>query len=234
MVSLVFGNTQNFKKADSLDNAKQFQEELALLQSIEETQQDNPQYLWRAARVYFNLGDQNAGDEKLQKKYFYPGFEHAEKCVAKAPELAEGHQYYAILVGKIGELEGTKQKIKNSYKVKEHALQAIELDPDNDSNYHVMGRWHFTLSELSWIEKKVAEMIYSELPEASFKEASVYFQKAHAINPEDLRHILWLGKSLYELGQTNAAEKTWKQALPIQPKSDSEKVIKQKIKKALN
>ncbi len=220
-------------KVDQLDTAKEYEAALSLMKENEDNYNDEPEFLWRMARAYFAIGDQNQDSEEIQKENYYPGFEKASKCVEIAPDLAGGHQYYAILVGKIGELEGTKQKIKNSYQVKEHALKAIELDPENDSNYHVMGRWHYALSELSWIEKKVAEMIYSELPEASFAEAADFFKQAHKINPTDLRHILWLGKSYEELGEDNQAENVWKKALTIEAVTGSDKNIKAQIKKAL-
>lgn len=225
--------TELLEKVDQLDDAKQFTEALALLQQNEAGYENDADFLWRMARAYFAIGDQNQDNEEIQKENYYPGFEKAQKCVAIAPNLAGGHQYYAILVGKIGELEGTKQKIKNSYEVKEHALKAIELDPENDSNYHVMGRWHFTLSELSWVEKKVAEMIYSKLPEASFAEAAEFFSQAHTINPTDLRHILWLGKTYEELDNDEQAQEIWKKALTIEAVTESDKTIKTQIKKAL-
>jgi len=236
LLSFLFGQMEKgelLKKADELNTAKDFQAELKLLLEKEVKYEEDADFLWRLARAYFSIGDQNQENEEIQKDNYYPGFERARKCVAINPQLAEGHQYYAILVGKIGELEGTKQKIKNSYEVKEHALKAIELDPENDSNYHVMGRWHFTLSELSWVEKKVAEMIYSKLPEASFEEAAEFFKKAHEIQPTDLRHILWLGKAYEELDKKADARTVWKKAATIQPKTELDKKIQTEIKDRL-
>lgn len=220
-------------KVDQLDTAKEYEAALSLMKENEGKYNNDPEFLWRMARAYFAIGDQNQDNEEIQKENYYPGFEKAQKCVEIAPDLAGGHQYYAILVGKIGELEGTKQKIKNSYQVKEHALKAIELDPENDSNYHVMGRWHYTLSELSWVEKKVAEMIYSKLPEASFAEATEFFKQAHQINPTDLRHILWLGKTYEELDDDEQSRTVWEKALTIEAVTKSDKNIKAQIKKAL-
>ena len=220
-------------KVDQLDDAKEFQSALKLLKDNKENYTEDADFQWRMARAYFAIADQNEGNKEVEKENFYPGFDCAKKCIELNPNLAEGHQYYAILVGKIGELEGTKQKITNSYQVKEHAMKAIELDPSNDSNYHVMGRWHYTLSELSWVEKKVAEMIYSKLPDASFEEAAGFFKKAHELNPTDLRHILYLGKTLDKLGKKDEAKAVWKEGLAIAPKSDSDKNMLKEIKEEL-
>jgi tetratricopeptide (TPR) repeat protein len=150
-----------------------------------------------------------------------------------APNVAGGHQYYAILIGRIGEIEGTKQKIENSYAVREHTMKAIELDPTNDSNYHVMGRWHFALADLSWVERKIASIIYATPPAASFEKAVEYFSKAHELNPTDIRHLLWLGKSYAKLDQNDNAIKALKQALALPAKSDADKNQQKEAKELL-
>ncbi len=237
LFSFVFSQVEKndfFVKIDHLNDLKDYSNALKLLKEQKSNYSENEQYLWRLSRAYFTIGDQNQDSEQIQKDNYYPGLKLAEKCLKINPNLAEGHQYYAILIGKIGELEGTKQKIINSYEVKKHALKAIELDPENDSNYHVMGRWNYALSELSWIEKKVAGMIYSKLPEASFEEGVKFFQQAHKLKPNELRHILWLGKSLEKTGKKDEAKKMWKKGLLIDATSDSDKNFKNQIKKALN
>ncbi len=221
------------KQADEFDNNKNFFAAMKMLRQAESIDKDNPEVLWRIAREYFQFADQNPTDKGLQKKNLYPGFEYAKKCVEIAPNIAGGHQYYAILIGRIGEEEGTKQKIKNSYPLKEHTLKAIALDPENDSNYHVMGRWHFALSELSWVERKVANIIYSTVPNASFEEAAQYFSKANELKPGEIRHMLYLGKTYIKLGKNSQAKKILQSAEKISPKSDSEKGMLSEVKELL-
>ncbi|RKY47625.1 MAG: hypothetical protein DRP88_04050 [Candidatus Neomarinimicrobiota bacterium] len=226
IVFLAAGSIQDIiKKADSLREEKKYQEVLEVLKESEKIDPENSELLWRLARAHFDLADQTPEDMKLQKEHLYPGFEYAKKCIELDPNCAGGHQYYAILIGRIGEIEGTKQKIRNSYEVKKHALIAIKLDPKNDANYHIMGRWHYALSDLSWIEKKVAEVVYGKLPEASFEEAEYYFKKAHELAPDDPRHLLWLGKTQLKLGKKEEARKSFEMAIKIKPKSESDKNI---------
>jgi tetratricopeptide (TPR) repeat protein len=107
--------------------------------------------------------------------------------------------------------------------VKEHTVKAIELDPENDSNYHVMGRWHFALADLSWFERKIASIIYATPPAASFEKAVEFFSKAHDIKPDDIRHLLWLGKSYEKMDKKDQARKILKKALAIPATTDSDK-----------
>jgi len=224
--SFVFGQNSEFQtlldEIDELNDANEFDAAMTKLQKAEKIDKDNPEFLWRMARNYFQFADQNPEDLELQKKNLYPGFKYAERCLKSAPKVAGGHQYYAILIGRIGELEGTKQKITNSFKVKEHTMIAIGLEPENDSNYHVMGRWHFVLADLNWFERNIAELIYGDVPEASFNESVKFFSKAHELKPDEIRHLLWLGKAYLKLDKDSLAENSLKNAVKITPDSDSD------------
>jgi len=237
LVSIAMAQSAKVKslltEAEKLHDANDYQGTTAKLQEAEKLNKDNPEILWKIARAYFDFADQDPENLELQKKNIYPGFEYAKRCIEIAPNVAGGHQYYAILIGRIGEIEGTKQKITNSYAVKEHTLKAIELDPTEDSNYHVMGRWHYALADLSWVERQIASVIYAKPPAASFESAVEFFTKAHELNPTDIRHLLWLGKSYEKLGQKDKAIDALKQALAITATTDSEKNMHQEAKKLL-
>lgn len=224
---LLFAQNADVQKilvaAEELHDAKDYQGTMTKLREAEKLDPNNPEILWKIARAYFDFADQKPDDIDVQKKNLYPGFEYARRCVEIAPNMAGGHQYYAILIGRIGEVEGTKQKIENSYAVREHTMKAIELDPGNASNYHVMGRWHYALADLSWFERKIASIIYATPPDAYFEKAVYFFNKAHEIEPDDIRHLLWLGKSYEKLGQTENAKKALKEALAIPPETESDK-----------
>lgn len=220
-------------EAEALRDADNYTAALAKLKESEKMDPDNPEILWKLARAYFDIADQDEKNIELQKANIYPGFEYAKKCIEIAPNVAEGHQYYSILIGRIGEIEGTKQKIENSYAVREHTMKAIELDPDNDSNYHVMGRWHFALADLSWVERKIASVIYATPPAASFEKAVEFFSKAHKLKPDDIRHLLWLGKSYEKLDQDNKARDALKKALALPAESDADKNMQQEAQELL-
>ena len=220
-------------EVETLRDADNYDAAMEKLKEAEKLEPDNPEILWKMARGYFDLADQDENDADLQVKTIYPGFDYAKRCVEMAPNVAGGHQYYGILIGRIGEIEGTKQKIENSYAVREHTMKAIELDPENDSNYHVMGRWHFALADLSWVERKIASIIYATPPAASFEKAVEFFNKAHKLNPDDIRHLLWLGKSYEKLDQNDNAKKALKQALALPATSDSDKNQQKEAKELL-
>ena len=88
-----------------------------------------------------------------------------------------------------------------------------------------MGRWHYALSDLSWLERTFASIIYATPPEASFEEAEDYFMEAARMAPEDIRHYLWLGKTRIELNNNQGARSSLKTALELPAKSDSDNLL---------
>ncbi|MFC1543023.1 hypothetical protein ACFL4K_00625, partial [Candidatus Neomarinimicrobiota bacterium] len=146
-----------WQKIDELNDAKDFDGAYAMLAPLEDENGDDVRYLWRTARHHFNNSD-NTTDEGVIERELYIGFSYAERALAADSNSADANGYYGILIGRVGEIEGTKQKIINSYDVANYTQRAIELDPENDSWQHVMGRWHYTLADLSWIERQIAAL----------------------------------------------------------------------------
>ncbi|MBC8400185.1 MAG: hypothetical protein H8E14_01715 [Candidatus Marinimicrobia bacterium] len=219
-------------QADAQHELDAYDAVFKFLKEAEAVDAESYEVIWRLARAHFDFSD-NTTDEAEIEKNLYAGFEYAEKALKIGDDRAESHKWYGILIGRVGEIEGTEQKIKNSYAVAEHTRKAIELDPEDSGNYHVMGRWHFTLADLSWFERTIASIVYATPPEASFEEARGYFKQAIVKDPEDIRNYLWLGKTLEELDDEDGAGQAYKQALGIEASSDSDKILQEEARELL-
>ena len=95
---------QLLAEAEKLHDADNFEGTMAKLREAEQLDKENPEILWKIARAYFDFADQQPDNMEAQKENLYPGFEYAKRCVETAPNVAGGHQYYAILIGRIGEI----------------------------------------------------------------------------------------------------------------------------------
>ncbi|MFQ6615395.1 MAG: tetratricopeptide repeat protein [Fidelibacterota bacterium] len=219
-------------RADERHEQNDFPGSYELLKDAEELDPDNLEVLWRLARAHFDFSD-NTDDEELIESHVRQGFEYAQRALGTDDASAKAHKWYGILIGRVGEIEGTEQKIKNSYKVAEHTLRAIELDPEDDGTYHVMGRWHFTLADLNWFERTIASLVYAAPPEASFEEARDYFQKAIDKEPGDIRHYVWLGKTLIQLDDEEGARGALNRGLAIRPQSESDRLLQDEARDLL-
>ncbi len=220
-------------KADALHELDDFSGNFELLKEAEGLEAENFEVVWRLARAHFDFFD-NSEDENVISENAHAGLDYAKKALEMDESRAESHKWYGILIGQVGILEGTKQKILNSYEVKEHTLKAIELDPEDDGNFHVMGRWHHTLADLSWFERKIAGLIYAKPPKASFDEAVEFFQQAIDMEPGEVRHHLWLGKSYEGLGDKEAAKNAYTAALAITAENDSDRILQKEAQELLD
>lgn len=220
-------------QADAKHDADDFDATFELLKAAEKLDANNYDVVWRLARAHFDFSD-NSTDETVISDNYYAGLEYAKTALELGDDQPESHKWYGILIGKVGELEGTKQKILNSYEVKEHTMKAIELDPEDDGNYHVMGRWHYTLADLSWVERKVASLIYATPPEASFAEAAEFFKKALSIAPNDIRNRLWLGNSYAAMDMIEEAKAEYNKAISITAENDSDRKLQKEAQDLLS
>ena len=223
---------QDWAGIDELNDAKDFDGAYALLEPLAAEHAADVEYQWRMARHHFNVSD-NTTDDAVISEALYAGFEFAKEALETDSTSSNAHGYYGILIGRVGEIEGTKQKIINSFAVRDHTVIAIELDPAYDGWPHVMGRWHYTLADLSWIERTVASIVYETPPEATFEEAETFFKKAGELAPDDIRHFLWLGKTQLELDKDDAARASLETAVSLPQQSDSDAIMQQDAKELL-
>ena len=85
-----------------------------------------------------------------------------------------------------------------------------------------------------WIERNIASLAYATPPEGSFSEAIDYFKSAKNLNPDDIRHYLWLGKSYYANYQNNEARNILNDGMKIKVTNESDKILKDQIKELLS
>ncbi len=227
-ISFSFSYYGVYKEIDELHEQSKFKEVLAMCITHYESNPNDVQILWRLSRSYFDIADQTS-DTKIQKENIDKALPYATKALELDKFSAKANHWYAVIIGKKGLLEGTKQKIINSREVEKHAKLAIKIDPSYDGTHHLMGRWHYNIANLAWYEKTIANTIYAKVPEGSFSEAIEYFTDAMNANPEDLRHYLWLAKSYYAKSNYVDSKRILEQAKKLQVKNDSDRLLMEQI-----
>jgi tetratricopeptide (TPR) repeat protein len=149
---------------------------------------------------------------------------YAERAVAVAPDESDAHLSVAICLGKLTPLAGSREKIENSRKIKTAAEKAVKLNPQSDFAWHLLGRWHQSLANIGGATRALASVIYGGLPAASNDEAVKCFQKAMALNPKRLVHVVELGRTYQMMGREAEAKRYLEQGLgmPNKDKDDPE------------
>ncbi|NXG13846.1 RMD2 protein, partial [Grallaria varia] len=162
-------------------------------------------FLWRLARAYGDLFEMTT-DAEEKRKYVTDG----------VIQHASFRWKFAIMCGYMSQFESVQNKIRNGYLFKEHLDKAIELKPQDPFLYYLNGRWCYSVSQLSWIEKKVATALFGTPPTSTVEEALQNFLKAEEMHPGYSKcNYVYLAKCYKDLGQKNNALKYCDSALSI-------------------
>ncbi|XP_061173245.1 regulator of microtubule dynamics protein 1-like [Saccostrea echinata] len=175
-----------------------------MLQNNKERFVDNVEYCWRLAKSTYQVAqiEGSRGNPDKKKQLVYASKDLSQKAVAMDEKCASAHKWFAITLGSIGDYESTQEKIKNGYIFKEHIERAIQLNPSDPSNHHLLGRWCYGVYMLSWIERKAAATLFATPPTSTAEEALTHFLEADRLNPGKWKeNLLYIGKCYYQMSK---------------------------------
>ena len=139
---------------------------------------------WRYARACLDAA--NALPEKDAKRegLTFEGLRAAERAAALAPENGLAQKWLGVMLGSVGDFQTTKEKIQNSYKVREALDAAYLLRPDDATVALALGQWCLKVAGVSFVERGLARAIFGgSPPEATYAEALKFFRSAQELKP---------------------------------------------------
>lgn len=174
---------------------------------------DHAELYWRLARAAYEKSKASkSADEK--RRFVFEAFDHVSRALQLDEKSFATHKWFAILLESKSAYEGTTAKIKESYKIKEHLIRALDLNPRDATTWHILGVWYFTIASLKWYEVKLASTFFATPPTATYQEALDCFLKAESISPNFYsQNLLYLGKTYKEVGDANSAKRYLKLAV---------------------
>jgi tetratricopeptide (TPR) repeat protein len=210
-------------KGDDFDRLLQSREALQFYLPANKIEPENVELLVKIARQYRHLmSDTAAKQEKLRLGYLSLDF--AQRAAELAPKSSDAQLSPAISYGKMLPYMKTKEQIDASPKIKTAVERALALDPDNDTAWHILGRWNRVLADVNSVKRVLAKAIYGDLPVTTNEEAERCLKKAIAINPRRLMHYIELGRIYAQMGRKEEAQQFLRKGLsmPEQEKDDAE------------
>jgi tetratricopeptide (TPR) repeat protein len=153
---------------------------------------------WRAAIALLDQGQQIPDSiESAERDSLYARAEVlARRSVAADSAGSEGHFAVAATVGRASLTMGKKERIRRAKVIRDEALRTIELDPDHDGAYHVLGRWNAEIMRLSGLSRFFAKSFLGAgiFRQASWEEAIANLQRAVELDPTRIYHRLELAR----------------------------------------
>lgn len=153
---------------------------------------------WRTAMALLDEGelipDSLGGAER--DSIFARAERLAKRAVAADSMKPEGHFAVAATVGRASLGMGKKERIRRAKVIRAEALRTIELAPEYDGAYHILGRWNAEIMRLSGFSRFFAKSFLGAgiFGQASWEEAIANLQKAVELDPARIYHRLELAR----------------------------------------
>lgn len=196
---------------------------------------DNAEVLWRFARAARDVAlnsKEISSDEK--KELVYEAFEVSKQALEVDEKNWGSHKWFAILLGDVGDYEGTKVKISNAYVIKDHLERALQLNPNDATTAHCIGLWCLAFAELPWYQQKIASILFATPPTSSFEEAIKMFELAEKTEPNFYSvNLMQLGRCYMITGDVKRAMMNLDKAANYPATTDEDRDAVEKAKKLL-
>ena len=205
--SLIAG--QDLKDIDIKLTNLEFDKAQSSLEQLYNKYPENTDVLLRLSITHHYLSE-SALKKSLDKKNALKAFEYIEKALNIEPDNPDILKWYVITLGKTVEEDTIRNQIEQSKNIKNIALKVIDLLPDDEFCYSIMGQWHYKLADLGRASRRVASILFSEPPKGSFEEAQYFFEKSLERNSDYIGTYYWLGKTYLKLNNEQKAIELFK------------------------
>jgi hypothetical protein len=164
----------------------------------------NYKALWKLSELCSRIGNRQPGTQQ-KRNYFLAGKTYADRAIKELPSGADGYYALSVAMGRMA-LDGSgREKINAVKAIRSNAEKAIRLNPNHGRAWHVMGKWHYEVSNLNIFEKTGVKLIYGGLPPASIKESISAYEKAKLYEQAFALNVLELAKAYKQDDQKTKA-----------------------------
>ena len=194
-------------EGDKLDGLQQTEAALKVYLAAEKQEATNPSLLIKIAKQYGeSMTDLRTEDQK-KKKAGEAALDYAQRAFKLAPQMSDAALAVAICYGRLLNLVPVRTRVEYSRFVHDFAQKAIDLNPDSDYAWHMMGRWNQAVATMGAFTTGIVNLVYGGLPDASLEKSRACFEKALRIKNDRVSHHIELGRTLAFMGRKDEARR---------------------------
>lgn len=192
--------SSDYYTGDSLLTLYQYEAAAAYFDSVALADSNSSDAHWKLAKCLNYFAELQPRDKQLE--IYEKAAQAADKVIGLDSLEAEGYFQLARSSGKIALFKGVFKSVGLAKKVKRLAERTLELKPDHDGAYHILGRWHREVAQ-----KPKFIRVPLGLGEADKDKGLPLLVKAIELNPNFIHHRLEYGISLLDLKYKEEAKK---------------------------
>jgi tetratricopeptide (TPR) repeat protein len=173
----------------------------------------NPLYceaLWKAAREISDVAKQLLGDSLKQRRdsLYSLGRTWAEEAIRADSSVANGHFALALVLGRLSRTRGGKERVRFARIIYGETERTIQMDPQHDGAYHILGMWNAEVKRLSGLTRFAAKTFLGAgfMSRASWDSAVANMERAVQLNPQHVYHRLELASVYLDVDQPAKAK----------------------------
>ena len=160
--------------------------------------------LYKCSELCNRIGARES-DPVIKEHYFNSALEYAKIAYAHFPQSDDANVAMSMALGRIALTKSGREKIVTVNEIKSYAEKAIKINPNNFKAWHIIGKWHYEVSSLNFMEQLAVKYFYGGLPESSFEESIKAYENAKSINPNFCLNYLELAKAYKKMNNMEKA-----------------------------
>ena len=192
------------READKLESSLKESSAYEKFKQVLKIEPRNYYALWKCSELCSRIVNRQNTKEK-KADFFNAGRIYAETAIKTNPNGADGYYALAVAMGRRALMESGKDKVKAVKEIKINAEKAIKLNARHWRAWHVIGKWHYEVNNLSTLEKAALKIFYGGLPQASLTESIKAYERAMQLEPDFALNFLELAKAYKKNDQKDKA-----------------------------
>lgn len=229
--------TQDFnvlvQEAEKLEKE---QKEIQALKKYTEAQKVKPTdlyVLYKCSELYSRIGVRET-NTSYRDQYYKSSLAFAQMAYKYYPLSDDANVAMSMALGRLALTRSGKEKVSTVKEIKTFADNAIRINPKNFKAWHIIGKWHYEVSNLGFLEKAAIKLIYGGLPNSSFSESVKAYEKVKELNPYFGSNYFELAKAYLKLNDNVNAEKNLKYVIAMPNYTEEDPIIKTKASELLS
>jgi len=220
------------KASEKFDRGEE-EESLELFLKVLEADSENYDALWNTSIIYARMGFRLDNESEMEE-HFEIAKEYAEKAKEYHSDKGRSYYAYAVALGRMTELMGTRDRIRAAHDIEENISKAVELIPEYAPVWHLYGVWHSDIANANRAERAAARLVSVGLPDdADNKKAEEYLIKAINMLPESILFRVDLAKHYIAIDEEEKAIEVLEEAASMEVKMMDDDAKKEEAKELL-
>ncbi len=181
--------------------------------------------LYKCAELSSRIGIRQSNPQ-TRLMYYESSLAYAKLLIKTQPGTQEANLAMAIALGRLALVKSGKEKIRYVKEIKIYAEKTVAINPQNFKAWHIIGKWHYEVSNLNFMERTAIKLFFGGIPESSFAAAIQAYEKAKSINPFFCSNYLELAMAYNKCNQHSKAVANLKSMLALQDKTEDDAILK--------